>query len=250
LAFFNFFSKPKPTIDLSKIGIDIHSHLIPAIDDGVKTVEDSLAILRTYRDLGFHTVITTPHVYSELYPNTTEILLKEGEQMKKAIAEAGIDLNFEVSAEYFMDDEFENKLQINDFVPIRGKYLLVEHSFFSAPPKLDEYLFRIQTKGYIPILAHPERYLFYSKKQDYQDFRDKGCLLQVNILSLAGYYGIEVQKRAQLMIKENLVDLIGTDTHGQNHVNALKGAFEQKNFVKIINDYPFKNSALLGNGKR
>jgi protein-tyrosine phosphatase len=244
LGLFNFFSKTE-SIDFSRIGVDMHSHLIPNIDDGVKSVEESLEIIQFYHSLGYSKIITTPHVYQELYPNESADILRGRDVMRTAIEATQLDLKFEASAEYFLDAEFEKKLISNQLIPIAGKYLLIEFSFFAAPPNLEDYLFRIQTKGFIPIIAHPERYMFWGKKKDYEELKDRGCLLQVNILSLTGYYGVEVRKKAMLMIKEDMIDLLGTDTHHLNHVANLKNNLEQKEFVKIINHYPFQNKELL-----
>ena len=163
---FSFFFKKKIKVDAKFLGIDVdmHSHLIPGIDDGAKTLEDSIGLIRGLQDLGFKKIITTPHIYKEHYPNTKAGILRGLEELKKGLIDANIDIAIEASAEYFMDDHFESLIDKNEILPLNGKdgkYVLVEMSFFGMPPKLEDYLFKIQLKGYTPILAHPERYLFY-----------------------------------------------------------------------------------------
>ncbi len=246
---FSFFKKraaPAFIADFSAIGVDMHSHLIPGIDDGAKTMEDSLALIQQLRELGFTKIITTPHIHSEHYLNTKAGILEGVANVQQAVAAAGIDIPVEASAEYYMDDHFEGLLNRNELLPIAGKYILVETSFFGAPPKMDVYFFKIQTKGYTPILAHPERYLYqHHDLRPFEEMREKGILLQLNTLSLTGHYGPQVAKQARTMLKRGLIDLLGSDMHHSGHGEGLKLILTDKEVLKTIGDYPFRNKELL-----
>ncbi|MBL7817999.1 MAG: hypothetical protein JNL70_23520 [Saprospiraceae bacterium] len=225
----------------------MHSHLIPAIDDGAKTVEDSLVLIKGLKELGFSKIITTPHIYYEYYPNTKETIGEGLNKVKAALAEQNMTIPIEASAEYFMDDYFESSINSNIVLPLHQKYLLVEMSFFGAPPKLEDYIFKIQLKGYTPILAHPERYLFYHNDfEAYRDIKSKGVLLQMNAGSFLGYYGKPIKQIAQKLIKEKLIDLIGTDMHHAGHLEFLKTHMRNKEFQQMLSNYEFKNAELFG----
>ncbi len=246
---FNFFFKNKDSaaLDFSGIGVDIHSHLIPGIDDGAKTLDDSLVLIRGLQDLGFSKIITTPHIYNEYYPNTKEIIGEGLVDLKFALKQANIQMPIEASAEYFMDDHFEGLLEDKNIHPLKGKYVLVEMSFFGAPPKLEDYLFKIQLKGFTPILAHPERYLFF--QNDYEHFHElkaKGVLFQLNATSIMGYYGKPVKTMAHKLLKDKLIDLIGTDVHHIGHIEYLKSNIKNKEFQQILSRYVFQNAEIFG----
>jgi protein-tyrosine phosphatase len=246
---FDFFFKKKETafINFSSIGVDMHSHLIPGIDDGAKTLDDSLILIQGLQELGFSKIITTPHIYNEYYPNTKEIIGEGLNSVKTALEEANISMPIEASAEYFMDDHFEDLIGRNDIRPLKSKYVLVEMSFFGAPPKLEEYIFKIQLKGYIPILAHPERYLFFHNDYGrFNEIRESGVLLQINAASPLGYYGKPVRQIAQKLLKDKLVDLIGTDMHHIGHLEYLKANIKHKEYQQILSKYEFQNAELFG----
>lgn len=246
---FNFFFKNKDsgTLNFSEIGVDIHSHLIPGIDDGAKTLEDSLVLIQGLQDLGFSKIITTPHIYKEHYPNTKEIIGQGLADVKLAMKQARIQMPIEASAEYFMDDHFEGLLDDKNIHPLNGKYVLVEMSFFGAPPKLEDYIFKIQLKGFIPILAHPERYLFFHNDYDhFLELKAKGVLFQLNANSIMGYYGKPVKTMAHKLLKDKLIDLIGTDVHHIGHIEYLKSNIKNKEFQQILSKYAFQNAEIFG----
>jgi protein-tyrosine phosphatase len=246
---FNFFFKKKESafLDFSRIGVDMHSHLIPGIDDGAKTIEDSLVLIKGLQDLGFSKIITTPHIYKEHYPNTKEIIGEGLYKVNEALKGANNPIEIEASAEYFMDDHFEGLITENDIRPLQGKYVLVEMSFFGAPPKLEEYIFKIQLKGYTPILAHPERYLFFHKEYErFSELKETGILFQINASSIAGYYGKPVRQITEKLLKDKLVDLIGTDMHHKGHLEYLKTNIKNKEFQQILSKYEFQNAEIFG----
>ena len=251
-SMFSFFFKKKIKVDAQFLGIDVdmHSHLIPGIDDGAKTLEDSIGLIRGLQDLGFKKIITTPHIYKEHYPNTKAGILRGLEELKKGLIDANIDIAIEASAEYFMDDHFESLIDKNEILPLNGKdgkYVLVEMSFFGMPPKLEDYLFKIQLKGYTPILAHPERYLFYHNDyEQFEELKSKGVLLQLNAGSISGYYGKPIKLIAQKLLKDKFVDLIGTDMHHVGHLDYLKTNVQSSEYQQILSKYAFKNAEIFG----
>ena len=222
---FEFLKKKskKYSINFSEIGVDIHSHLIPGVDDGAKDLEDSIELIKGLKDLGFKKIITTPHIYSDYYPNTSDRLLAGLDTLRRGLKAANVDIEVSCAAEYFMDEVFEEYLDTNDILTVHDNYVLVEMSFFSECIRLEEYLFKMQIKGYQPILAHPERYTYYAKNfERFQNLKDRGCKLQLNLLSLTGHYGKEVKDLAIQLLDANLYDFVGTDTHNVEHLEKLK----------------------------
>jgi tyrosine-protein phosphatase YwqE len=222
---FEFLKKKskKYSINFSEIGVDIHSHLIPGVDDGAKDLKDSIELIKGLKDLGFKKIITTPHIYSDYYPNTSNRLLAGLDTLRQGLKAANIDIEVSCAAEYFMDEIFEKHLNENDILTVYDNYVLVEMSFFSESIRLEEYLFKMQIKGYQPILAHPERYTYYAKNfERFQNLKDRGCKLQLNLLSLTGHYGKEVKDLAIQLLDANLYDFVGTDTHNVEHLEKLK----------------------------
>ncbi|MCB0571777.1 MAG: hypothetical protein KDC66_18540 [Phaeodactylibacter sp.] len=243
---FNLFKKTARLKDYSFLGVDLHSHLLPGIDDGAKSVTDSLALIGEMQQMGFRKLITTPHVMSDLYPNTPETILKQYQLVSDALAgEPGITAALHTAAEYLLDEQFGQKMAHGELLTLPGRRVLVEMSFISAPPQLDEYLFRLQAKGYRPLLAHPERYLFLRESfRRYFDLKERGCEFQLNILSLTGYYGKHVRENAFLLLREGLIDFLGTDLHHRQHAENLRLALEDPAIAKALRKMEFKNSEL------
>ena len=220
-----FFKKNK--IPLSEVFpkdfVDIHSHLLPGIDDGAKTLEDAIALLARMRSHGIKNFITTPHVLGDVYPNSTAMILRKLEEVKAALAANNLqDINIRAAAEYMLDEQFSERLVQDDILALKDTYVLVEMSYFSAPLNLYEMIYDLQLKGYIPVLAHPERYSFYHRDfQAYYKLKKAGCLFQLNLLSLTPYYGKNVQNISKQLLKNNLYDFVGTDTHHMRHLDSL-----------------------------
>jgi protein-tyrosine phosphatase len=247
MTMFSFFKKKhrRHTLNFNAIGVDIHSHLIPGVDDGADDIEASVALIKGLRDLGFKKLITTPHIYSDYYPNSSDRLLAGLATVRKELVKQQIDIEISCAAEYFMDDYFESLIEKNDILPLYDNYVLVEMSFFAAPMKLNDYLFKLQTKGYKPILAHPERYTYFEKDFDrFKDLKNRGCKLQLNLLSLTGHYGKAVQDLAEKLLDNKLYDFVGTDTHRMEHVEKLQllSVFDKENTLLT---YQFSNSSFL-----
>ncbi|MEL7120737.1 MAG: CpsB/CapC family capsule biosynthesis tyrosine phosphatase [Bacteroidota bacterium] len=215
----------------------MHSHLITGIDDGAKTIEETLGLLKQFKELGYQKVITTPHVYQEYYPNTSDIIKEGHAKVQVALQENEIELEFEAAAEYYLDEHFEELLDSGDLLSFGNNHILIEMSFFAINPKLEEYIFNLNIKGYKPILAHPERYLYLGKKREqFERLKDLGCLLQCNLLSFTGHYGKEVKDQALWMWKNDFVDLLGSDCHHQGHLDILKTGLQKGTYNKILSE--------------
>ncbi len=189
---------------------DWHSHILPGVDDGVQTMEESLNILSLYEELGVGTVWLTPHIMEDI-PNATEHLRERFAQLQEAY---GGSIRLHLAAENMLDILFEERFSKNDLLPLGedGDHLLVETSYFNPPVGLKDILLRIKAKGYYPVLAHPERYVYMSEA-DYRQIKDMGVKLQLNLFSLAGMYGPEAQKKAEYLLKQGWYDRMGTDIH-------------------------------------
>ncbi len=210
--------------------VDIHSHLLPGIDDGVKTIYQSAYILEQFQKLGFKKVITTPHVMQDMWPNTSHTILDKLDDLTHILPALGIDkIDFKASAEYMMDDLFFQRLKEKDVLPLHDQYILVEMSTFNAPINLNEILFEIKMAGYTPILAHPERYTYYHNDlKKFDQLKDSGFLFQINLLSLTGYYGDQIKAFAHKMISENYIDFTGSDVHNYHQLGILLNGFNSK----------------------
>lgn len=225
----SFFTRKKvdpefpPLTDLSGFEIDVHSHLIPGIDDGVQTLEESIEMIKALSALGFKKLITTPHIMSDYFRNTPEIILAGLETVRAEIQKQGIPIELDAAAEYYLDEEFINKIKGEKLLTFGKNYVLFEVSYINPPDTLSSIIFELIVHGYTPVLAHPERYPFwYNKFEEYHRIKEAGVLFQLNTNSLVGYYGHPAKKIAERMIDENLIDFIGSDLHGQRHLNALQ----------------------------
>ena len=240
-----FFKKKIPLTDVFTDGfVDIHSHLLPGIDDGAKDMDTSIALLLKMASYGIKNFITTPHVLGSVYPNSSEVIKQKLAAVKKELEKREIKgISIQAAAEYMLDGEFSALLDQKDILVLKDNYVLVEMSYFSAPINLYELLFKIQLKGYKPVLAHPERYNFYHTDfKSYYKLKQAGCLFQLNLLSLTDQYGKGVQKTSEKLLKENLYDFVGTDTHHQNHLELLPKIGTKKTLEKIKH--------LLNNNKK
>lgn len=234
-----------PPIDLGQLKTDFHSHLIPGIDDGAQEMEDSLKMIRRFKALGYDKLITTPHVMSDFYRNEPHTILKGRDEVRKALKEAKIEMEFEAAAEYYLDEHFEQKIHSKELLTIGDNYVLFELPFIAEPPNLASAVFEMQTNGYKPILAHPERYGFWYKDFDkYHEMKDKGVHLQLNILSLIGHYSPETQKIAERLIDEDLITFLGSDCHNVGHQQLVEIARTKPYVHQLIESGKLLNSRL------
>lgn len=231
---------------LSFMGTDIHSHLIPAVDDGVQDVDTSLTFIEQLHEMGIEKIVTTPHIIMDRYPNSVNTLTGPYLKVQASLREKGIDLPFSFAAEYYMDEQFEELIPTSPLLTLDGKLVLVEMSFMQAPPQLHQWLFNLIAQGYQPVLAHPERYSHYHNNYtQYTQLKDWGCLMQMNLLSVTGYYGRHIQKVAEKLMADRLIDLIGTDLHHHRHMATMQGIAKDKKLVKTLEQYGFRNRELL-----
>lgn len=240
-----FSSKAKlQNFDLSGIGVDMHSHLIPGIDDGSRSMDETIAMLAKFESLGYRKVITTPHIMNEVYPNTPENILTGLKHVRETASALGISLEIEAAAEYYFDDSLLVKIKEGSVLTFGDRYVLVEFSFHTAPSFEDQLFFEMQMADYKPILAHFERYTFYhGSTEKAKELREKGVNLQVNINSLSGHYGHEVKKQAQRLIDEELVDFVGSDCHRIQHLLTLEDHLSDP-YLHKIGQLRLKNQSL------
>jgi protein-tyrosine phosphatase len=243
MAFFGLF--PKRPADLSVLKTDMHSHFIPGIDDGAKTIEDSIAMLREMRALGYRKVITTPHVMSDQYRNTPEIIMSGRDDLRRAVKEAGIDIEVDAAAEYYFDYPFEKSIPGEKKLTFGKNYLLWEISFMNKPETVNDGIFAMITREYKPVLAHVERYPFWhGNYAAYEDLIGRGTLLQMNINSISGQYGAPVKKAAEWLIDHNMISFLGTDCHHVGHLEILKKTLLEKHVHKLIDSGKLLNVTL------
>jgi len=246
---FSIFKKRTPKAipgGLSGLRADMHCHLVPGIDDGAPNLETSLTLIRGMMDLGYKKIISTPHVMGELYPNARETILTGAETVRRTLVEEGMDVDFSAAAEYMLDDHFSNLLEKEiPLLPVKDNMVLVEFSFASPPLDFKEKIFAMQISGYRPIIAHPERYsyLHYNRKV-YDELKQTGCLFQVNLLSLVGYYGKPAAEVAQYLLKKDYVDLLGSDLHHEKHLGHLHSPELAEQVARIIGTRSLLNPSL------
>lgn len=246
--FSNIFKKSHPgeLIDLGLLNCDVHSHFIPGIDDGAKTMKDSLDLLKGIEDLGYKKVITTPHVMSDFFRNTTAVITTGLEQVRNAAKAEGIELEIDAAAEYYFDFDLENKMKNERLLTFGLDYLLFEVSYMNAPDNLDAFIFNLQTSGYKPVIAHPERYPFWFTKnlENFEKLKDKGVFFQLNINALTGHYSPSTKKVAEQMIDKGWYEFLGSDCHHLGHIDLMKKVRTEKYLEKLINSGKLLNSTL------
>ena len=231
--------------DLGSLGVDVHSHFIPGIDDGAKTMDDSLTLLKAMQDFGYRKVITTPHVMSDYYKNTPEIILGGLEDVRKAAKEAGLTIEIDAAAEYNVDSDLEEKIEKGQILTFGDNYVLFELPFSSEPSNIKQCIFSFQTHGYRPILAHVERYEFWhDKPEKIESMLDRGVKLQLNINSLSGFYGPRVKKVAEKLIDRGIIDLVGSDCHHVGHIDLMKKTSTKPYMHKLLENNNLINRQL------
>lgn len=240
---FSIFNRKKNIPGLDWLGVDIHSHLLPGIDDGSPDSKTSISLISGLKNLGLQHLITTPHIFKELYANTTETIGGAYQQLLQTDSSQQNHLKY--AAEYMLDDDFDAILA-EPLLCISGNYVLVEMSYLYESPRLEEFIFDLQLKGYQPILAHPERYRFYhGKLNKLKNIKDKGILFQINLLSLVGYYGKAEKMMALELCAAGMIDLAGTDLHHERHLEALKACSADGVFYKHLGGDRMKNNVLF-----
>ncbi|WP_234736935.1 tyrosine-protein phosphatase [Tellurirhabdus bombi] len=243
---FSFFTRKKqPALtDYGFVGVDMHSHLIPGIDDGVPDMETALEALTQLQNLGYRKVVTTPHVIQDMYPNTSAVIRQGVAEVQAAAKEHGLTIEIEAAAEYLLDEYFMALLHKGDLLTFGSNYLLFELSFAVPPLNLEDLVFQMMTRGYRPILAHPERYSYLKDHPErIKNLRDQGCLLQLNILSLYGQYGSRAQQQARYFLEHGMIDFLGTDMHRVRDAEKMKQLISAKESA-IMGGKTFLNASL------
>ena len=246
---FKLFKKSNATAIKDKtwgfVQTDIHRHILPGIDDGAQTLEDSLNLVESMYRHGYRKMIATPHSSEDIYPNDTKTILERRDRLREAVAQKGIAMTIEAAAEYMIDERFVRMVESGDqMLTIHDNRVLVEMSYLLESPYLHNGLFALQTHGYQPILAHPERYNFYHNTLDkYDELKDKGCLFQLNLIAFSGYYGKHVKKAATYLFEKGMYDYVGSDIHHVKHTHALHSVLESR-ILSQLESYPFVNARL------
>ena len=241
--FLNKKEKACEVLDFSVLKTDIHSHFIPGIDDGAPDMEASITLIKKMQALGFSKVITSPHVMSDFYQNSSEIILNGLADVRAELKLQNINMEIDAVAEYYIDYEFEQKIGKEKFLTFGDNYLLVELSFIEVPRNLFDIIFKLQLEGYKVVLAHPERYNYYSIK-DYEELISRGVLLQINLLSLIAYYSPQIKKKTEALINSGMVSLVGTDCHNMNHAELYEKCQTQKAWHDLVNSGKLLNATL------
>jgi protein-tyrosine phosphatase len=232
--------------DYSSLNADIHSHLLPGIDDGSPDIETSIQLIKGMKELGFRKLITTPHIMWDIYKNTRKIILEKLDEVKSKLREEKIDVEIYAAAEYFIDDHVEGLLnQKEPLLTFGNNLVLTEFSMASPPFDLKEVLFEMQIQGYQPVIAHPERYTYLEQNKNfYDELKDAGYLFQLNTLSLSGYYGGAVIDLARYLTKKGYYDLVGTDLHHLRHLETLKNPSVFSSLQKLVESGKIQNRVL------
>lgn len=234
MGIFSFLGKKQDVSGTLFYDTEVHCHILPGIDDGSPDVETSVALVSQLKGWGIRRIVTTSHVTESSFENTPETIRAAYDSLRKALDEKGIDMEIHLSAEYRMDENFLRQLKEGVLLPFPGNYLLIENSFFQPFWEIRELVFDLQLKGYIPVLAHPERYMYYhSTPQIYKELHDQGCLFQVNLLSLSGYYYPEVKAMAWKLLEQGMVDMIGSDMHHMQHAEHITKYLGSKEYKKL-----------------
>jgi len=233
---FDFFVKKKFLVDYLDGFTDIHNHILPGIDDGAKTVDESLGLIKGMGEIGISNFICTPHIMENYYPNTPESIKKSLEVLKKAMKEKNLtDVRISVAGEHMIDSNFEHLLKQQAVMPLDQYYILIEMSYLQASINFEAAVEKIKSQNLFPIFAHPERYVFLqSNLKKYSHYKSQGLLFQLNFLSLSNYYGKEVKKIAFKLIEEGLIDFIASDLHNSNQLENLKNIRLNSNQLKLI----------------
>jgi tyrosine-protein phosphatase YwqE len=240
----NIFKNKKESVQKLPLLVDFHSHFLPGLDDGCATLEESMILISKMAEYGYTRLIMSPHIMGDYYKNTPEGIGEKLELVKNEASLRNINIALNATAEYYLDEWFDDKLKSKNLIPFGKNNLLFEISYVNEPRNLFETVFNIQVAGFQPVLAHPERYSFYHNNFEiYEKLAEQGCQLQVNLLSLIGYYGPNEKKIAEKLIEKNLVYYVSSDAHREKHVDMLKSVFATEAFAKV--SHQVRNNELL-----
>lgn len=232
---FDIFRKPK-TIQQLPIFTDIHNHVVPGVDDGSPDVDTSLELLEHMHDWGLTRIFASPHSTQDTFENTPQSLAEPVGRLTEAMEKAASGIEFNLHMEYRLDKFFMRQFEDGNLLCLPGKYLLVENAFSNEPWGLESLLYNIRCQGYTPVLAHPERYRYYSHNHRYRydELHEYGLYFQINLLSLAGHYGKLERETALYLLEKGLVQFIGTDLHRRSHVESIEAYLRSSNYRKDL----------------
>lgn len=243
-----WFKKRQPelqSIDLALFKVDMHSHLIPGIDDGSPNMDSTIAMLAKFESLGYTKIVTTPHIMSDYYRNTPEIISSGLEEVKHTAEQLGLKISIEAAAEYYFDDYLMGLVKSKQpLLTFGDNYVLVEFSFHSEPAQIEELFFELLTQGYKPVLAHFERYTYYlGSIEKAKEWRAKGVNIQMNLNSLTGHYGPGIKEQAERLVDEGQLDFVASDCHRIEHLLMMEKARNLPHYHKLLT-LPLKNTQL------
>ncbi|GGW87327.1 tyrosine-protein phosphatase [Salegentibacter mishustinae] len=240
----SIFQKKYFLVDLLEGFTDFHNHLLPGIDDGANSAEDSIAMIKKFNEFGVTNIVASPHVMGEFYPNTPDTILPALDKVKKNLPHGN---SIKAAGEYMMDQYLIDQLEKDNVLNVTENYVLVEMSYFQAPINLAEILFKIQNTNLKPILAHPERYTFYhdSGLDKYKDLKTRGCDFQLNMLSLTPHYGTGIQKKAFQLLENGMIDFISSDAHRMEHLEKIGNIKLKKKQLNLLEPIIEKSKALF-----
>ncbi|MDX2002019.1 MAG: CpsB/CapC family capsule biosynthesis tyrosine phosphatase [Chitinophagales bacterium] len=242
--FSKLFSK-QATIDYSSLGTDFHSHLIPGIDDGVPDMDEAIRLIREMNKLGFNRFLTTPHIMPGTYDNDKENIQLGLDAVRKELAYQGLEVTIDAAAEYYFDDYLFDVLARKELITFGNNQFLFELPTFNMHPRTKEFIFEANSAGYRTVLAHVERYTYmHDNLRDYEDLYYMEVGLQINIGSLAGFYGDQLQKVGFKLIEMGIIDYLGSDLHNDRHLVYLQQGLRNKHLVKSLKERSFKNKEL------
>ncbi|MDO3644584.1 tyrosine-protein phosphatase [Mucilaginibacter sp. L3T2-6] len=236
-------AKREITFDYSSIGVDMHSHILPGIDDGAQNPQESIFLIKQMMEVGIKKFIATPHIMVDYYRNNAETITNALTILKAELEKESIDVEVQAAAEHYFDETFEKRIDAGELMIMGDNYVLFEFSFINQPVNTIPVVEKLKDKGYKPILAHPERYPYMDLEQ-FRNLHDWGVDFQMNTISLTGYYGLGAKKIAEQLIDNQLINFISSDMHHPRHAEAFKKALRMPYLEKLLFDYPLKNTLL------
>jgi protein-tyrosine phosphatase len=231
-----FDAEPLAPLSLAALKADMHSHILPGLDDGSDNLEDSLQLLKGMISLGYKKLIMTPHIMGDFYKNTPYGIWEKLLELRTAATDAGLDIELGCAAEYYLDEWFVKKLEEDQpLLTFGDNYVLFETSYLNEPLNLKEVVFMMQAAGYKPVLAHPERYHYlHNRFHEISRIQDLGVLLQMNLNSLTGYYSDAARKAAQKLVDQKMISFVGSDLHSLRQIDSLRKAQTLPYLYKVM----------------
>ncbi|MEM6641863.1 MAG: CpsB/CapC family capsule biosynthesis tyrosine phosphatase [Bacteroidota bacterium] len=225
--------------------VDMHSHFIPGIDDGARDLENSVSMAKEMVNLGFQKLITTPHIHPK-YPNEERRILASSLDLKDHLESHNVNIEIDVAAEYYVDENFLVKLNDGtELLTFGDNYLLVECSFISKPLYFESVVYQIKEHGYQPVFAHPERYIFLEDDPTWlKELKSTGLLFQVTLGSIGGGYGKTARKLGLDLIKNKMVDFLASDLHNLSQVAPLQKGLADRDVQNLLGSGKLLNQTL------